>query len=110
MDFTAAQIISWVIVGMIAGPLAGLVLKRRRRGYGWLGNLGLGLAGALIGGLLFSFVGWEFGLGAIAISLADVVQAFLGALLLVGIVVLVRTILARRERERYPEGGPPRAP
>lgn len=107
MDFTAPQIISWLIVGIIAGPVAGLVLKRRRRGYGWPGNLGLGLIGALIGGLLFSFIGWDFGLGAIAISLADVVQAFLGALLVVGIVVLVRTILARRERDR-PAGDSPR--
>lgn len=100
MDFTTPQIVSWILVGLIAGPVAGLVLKRRRRGFGWLGNVGLGLAGALVGGLLFSLLGWDFGLGEIVVSLADVIQAFLGALLLVGAVLLARTLMARRARER----------
>lgn len=105
MDFTTPQIVSWIIVGLLAGPVAGFVLKRRRRGYGWLGNAGLGLAGALVGGLLFSLLGWDFGLGEIVVSLADVIQAFLGALLLVGIVALARAIAARRARDREPASG-----
>jgi uncharacterized membrane protein YeaQ/YmgE (transglycosylase-associated protein family) len=41
----------WVPVGLIAGGLAGLVM--RTGGYGLIADLALGLAGSLIGGLLF---------------------------------------------------------
>jgi uncharacterized membrane protein YeaQ/YmgE (transglycosylase-associated protein family) len=41
----------WVPVGLIAGGLAGPVM--RTGGYGLIADLALGLAGSLIGGLLF---------------------------------------------------------
>jgi len=41
----------WVPMGLIAGGLAGLVM--RTGGYGLIADLALGLAGSLIGGLLF---------------------------------------------------------
>jgi uncharacterized membrane protein YeaQ/YmgE (transglycosylase-associated protein family) len=47
-----AQIfILWVPVGLIAGGLAGFVM--RPRGYGPIVDVGLGLAGSLVGSLLF---------------------------------------------------------
>jgi uncharacterized membrane protein YeaQ/YmgE (transglycosylase-associated protein family) len=47
-----AQIfILWVPVGLIAGGLAGFVM--RPRGYGLIVDVGLGLAGSLLGSLLF---------------------------------------------------------
>ena len=42
------QILIWIISGIIAGWLAGLVV--RGRGFGLLGNLVVGLLGGLIGG------------------------------------------------------------
>jgi len=75
------QIIVWIIVGLIGGSLAGLVIKWERRGFGFFRNLGIGLIGALIGGLLFRLFGLFPNLDRIAISLRDIVAAFVGALI-----------------------------
>ena len=43
-------ILTWIIVGAIAGWLAGKVMKGR--GFGLLGNVVIGVIGALVGGWL----------------------------------------------------------
>ena len=48
-----AQLIVWIVVGLIGGGLASRLITWDREGFGTLRNLGLGLAGALIGGFLF---------------------------------------------------------
>ena len=80
MSISVDQLIVWLIVGAIAGSLVGLVVKRDKRGFGWLGNLGIGLVGALVGGVLFRVLRIDLGLGVISISLEDVVAAFVGAI------------------------------
>ena len=75
------QFIVWLIVGLLGGSLAGLVIKWDRGGFGRLRNVDLGLAGALVGGLLFRLFELLPGLDGIAISLRDVVAAFLGSLI-----------------------------
>ena len=45
------QFIVWIIVGLLGGSVAGLIIRRERRGFGVWRNLGLGLVGALVGGL-----------------------------------------------------------
>jgi uncharacterized membrane protein YeaQ/YmgE (transglycosylase-associated protein family) len=75
------RIVVWVIVGLIGGSLAGLVIKRERRGFGVWRNLGLGLAGALVGGLLFRVLRLFPQLDRVMISLRDVVAAFVGSLI-----------------------------
>jgi uncharacterized membrane protein YeaQ/YmgE (transglycosylase-associated protein family) len=54
-------------------------------------SLGVGLVGALIGGLIFSFFGIWPGLDAIAISLRDVIAAFVGSLIFLLVLWLIRT-------------------
>lgn len=75
------QIVVWIIVGLLGGSLAGLLAKREKRGFGVWRNLVLGLAGALVGGLLFRLLGLLPGLDAVTISLRDVLAAFAGSLL-----------------------------
>jgi uncharacterized membrane protein YeaQ/YmgE (transglycosylase-associated protein family) len=72
-------IISWLIVGLIAGWLTGLFM--RGGGYGIIMDTIVGLIGAFIGGLIFSaFVHGVAGFwGSIAV-------AFCGAVILVAIV------------------------
>lgn len=89
MSVTLSQVISWIITGVLAGSLAGLVL-RGRRGFGRWGNVGIGLVGAVIGETLFSLLRVNFGLAALRVSLADIVQAFIGAVIFVIILFLVR--------------------
>ncbi len=90
MPISLAQFIVWVFIGLLAGSLAGLVVKRRRKGFGVPVNFGLGLAGALVGGLLFRLFGLFPQLDKIAISLRDVVAAVLGSLLVLAILWLLR--------------------
>ena len=76
-----AQLIIWIIVGLIGGSLAGLIIKGERKGFGVARNLALGLAGALVGGLLFRALGLLSALDRVTISLRDVVAAIVGSLL-----------------------------
>jgi len=79
--FSIDQVIVWIVVGLIGGALAGALMTWERGGYGLWRNLALGLAGAVIGGLLFRAFGIWPGLDKIAISLRDIVSAVVGSLL-----------------------------
>ena len=81
MVVTWAQIIVWLIVGLIGGTLAGVVVRWQREGFGWWTNLGIGLVGALMGGVLFRLFNILPGLETIAVSLRDVLSAVVGAML-----------------------------
>jgi uncharacterized membrane protein YeaQ/YmgE (transglycosylase-associated protein family) len=78
------QFIVWIIVGLLGGSIAGLIIRRERRGFGIWRNLGLGLAGAFVGGLLFRLLGLFPGLDTVRISLRDVVAATVGSFLVLG--------------------------
>jgi uncharacterized membrane protein YeaQ/YmgE (transglycosylase-associated protein family) len=72
-------IVAWVIVGLVAGLLAGRVMTGG--GYGLVGDIVVGLVGALIGGFLFG----QFVTGTYAF-VGSMVVAFLGACLLIWVV------------------------
>jgi len=76
-------ILSWIIVGIVAGWLAGLVM--RGGGYGVLGNMILGIVGALVGGFLAANL---FGVNdpVSGFNLTTLIVAFLGAVIVVAIV------------------------
>lgn len=86
MGVTLAELAVWLIIGLLAGSLTGLVVKRTREGFGRFTNLGIGLVGALIGGFLFDIMRIDLGLANIAVSLQDVVAAFVGSLVFLAIV------------------------
>jgi uncharacterized membrane protein YeaQ/YmgE (transglycosylase-associated protein family) len=54
---TTSQLIVWIIVGLLGGSLAGLITTWDRKGHGLVRNLAVGLAGALVGGLIFRAFG-----------------------------------------------------
>jgi uncharacterized membrane protein YeaQ/YmgE (transglycosylase-associated protein family) len=78
------QLIVWLVVGLLGGSLAGLLITWERKGFGLLRNLAVGLVGALIGGFIFRMLGLLPGLDKFAISLRDVVAAFVGSLIVLG--------------------------
>jgi uncharacterized membrane protein YeaQ/YmgE (transglycosylase-associated protein family) len=84
MAITLSQIIVWLIIGLLGGTLAGAVVRWQREGFGWWTNLGIGLVGALVGGVLFRLFGIWPGLESISISLRDVVSAVIGSMLFLG--------------------------
>jgi uncharacterized membrane protein YeaQ/YmgE (transglycosylase-associated protein family) len=78
---TVDQLIVWVIVGLLGGSVAGMLMTWGKEGYGIIRNLGLGLAGALVGGFLFRLLGILPDLDKITVSFRDVVAAFVGSLI-----------------------------
>ena len=90
MPFTLSQLVVWLVVGVLAGSLVSLVLTGSRKGLGQWTGLGIGLIGALIGGALFRFFNILPALESLSISLRDVVAAFIGALIFLGILWLVK--------------------
>jgi uncharacterized membrane protein YeaQ/YmgE (transglycosylase-associated protein family) len=83
---TLETLVLWVIVGGIAGLLAEAVVKGRRLGL--LGAVVVGVLGALIGGWLFSVFGISVGSGIIA----EIITAFIGAVLLLLLLRYARRI------------------
>jgi uncharacterized membrane protein YeaQ/YmgE (transglycosylase-associated protein family) len=69
----------WVVVGLIAGWLAGVVMKGG--GYGIVVDIVLGILGAIVGGWIFSVLGIGGGGGLIG----GIVVAFIGAVALVAV-------------------------
>ena len=90
MTITFGEIIVWVTVGTLAGSLAGMVVRRTKRGFGLLTNLGIGLVGALIGGSMFNLFNIDLGLGELAITFDDLLAAFIGSLIFLGGVWLMQ--------------------
>ncbi len=76
--------IVWIVVGLIAGWLAGVVMKGG--GYGVLVDIILGILGGIIGGWIFGLLGIWPGGGLIG----SIIVAFVGAVILVGITRLIK--------------------
>ena len=73
-------ILAWIVLGGIAGWLAAAVTGRQQ---GCLASVIVGIVGAVIGGLLFSFLG---GAGITGFNLWSLIVAFVGAVILLAIV------------------------
>jgi len=80
MNLEPGGLIAWLVVGLIAGWLAGQFMKGG--GYGIVGDIILGIVGAFIGGFIFSLLlpGSSVGL------IGSIVVAFIGAVILIAIV------------------------
>ena len=76
--------IEWILVGLIAGWLAGKVMKGG--GYGVLFDIILGILGGVLGGWLFGVLGIWPGGGIIG----SIIVAFVGAVILVGLTRLIK--------------------
>jgi uncharacterized membrane protein YeaQ/YmgE (transglycosylase-associated protein family) len=87
---SVAQMIVWIVVGLIGGGLASRLITWDREGFGTFRNLGLGLIGALIGGLLFRWLDLLPGLDKVSVSLRDIVAAVAGSLLVLLAIWLFR--------------------
>ena len=96
LTFDSHHFITWLIIGLVAGALAGRVVAGG--GFGCLADTAVGLAGAVLGGLLLSLLSPNRAIDTGGI-IGDIVVAFIGAALLLAVLRL----LAPRRR-----GWPPR--
>jgi uncharacterized membrane protein YeaQ/YmgE (transglycosylase-associated protein family) len=98
MDLKLADVITWLIVGVLTGSLTGMLVTRRKEGFGRWANLGIGLVGALIGGMLFRVLKINLGLLAqIQVSLQEVVAGLAGALIFLAIIWAFRRYWAGKK-------------
>ena len=79
--------LSWIVVGLIAGWLAGMVVKGG--GFGMIGNIIVGVVGGLLGGFLATLL-FDVGDPMTGINLPSILIAFGGAVLLLAIFRMLR--------------------
>jgi uncharacterized membrane protein YeaQ/YmgE (transglycosylase-associated protein family) len=80
MNLDPGGLIAWLVVGAIAGFLAGQFMKGS--GYGLGMNIVIGIVGAFIGGFLMTVLG----IGGEAGLVGSIVVAFIGAVVLIWLV------------------------
>lgn len=83
---TATGLIIFLVIGAIAGWLAGLIV--RGFGFGLLGNIVIGIIGAFLAGWLLPMLGVGFSLGSPIIT--SIVYALIGAIVLLVIIGLIK--------------------
>jgi len=88
---TDVDLLTWLVVGLIAGVLASLVMGGT--GYGIIGDIIIGIVGAFVGGWLFRQLGVSSPVGGIA---GVILMAFIGAVVLLFVLRLIRRSTSRR--------------
>jgi uncharacterized membrane protein YeaQ/YmgE (transglycosylase-associated protein family) len=78
------EFVWFIIVGLVAGWLAGVIMKGG--GFGVIGDIIVGIIGALIGGWLFSTMGVSTGGGL----LGAIIVALIGAIILIFLLRLIK--------------------
>ena len=82
-------IISWIVLGLIAGFIGSKIVGRQGQGF-WL-DIALGIVGALVGGFLFSLFGVS---GVTGLNIYSMIVAVVGAI----VVMLIYNTLTGRRR------------
>ena len=78
------EFIWFIVVGLVAGWLAGMLVKGG--GFGLIGDIVVGVIGALLGGFLFSTLGVSTGGGLVG----SIIVATIGAVVLIFILRLIK--------------------
>ena len=79
------DLLTWLIVGLIAGVLASMVMGGT--GLGIIGDIVIGIVGAFVGGWIFRSLGIASPLGGLP---GTILVAFIGAVVLLFVIRLVR--------------------
>ncbi len=83
---TIETLLIWLLVGAVAGWLAGLIVKGY--GLGLLGNIVVGIIGAFVGGWVFGQLGIASGQGIVG----SIIGATVGAVIILLLLRLIRRI------------------
>jgi uncharacterized membrane protein YeaQ/YmgE (transglycosylase-associated protein family) len=78
------EFVWFILVGLVAGWLAGVLVKGG--GFGLIGDIVVGILGALVGGFLFGVLGFSGGGGL----LGSIVVATVGAVVLIFVLRLIK--------------------
>ena len=75
------SLVVWVIIGGMAGWLAGFVMKAR---FGLIGDIIIGIVGGIVGGFVLNAL--DVNAGVTGINFPSLITAFIGAVLFLGLV------------------------
>jgi uncharacterized membrane protein YeaQ/YmgE (transglycosylase-associated protein family) len=81
-------IISWIILGVIAGFIGGKIVNKQGQGF-WL-NIAVGIVGALVGGFLFDFFGAS---GVTGLNVYSMIVAIVGSVV---VLLIYNAVTGRR--------------
>jgi uncharacterized membrane protein YeaQ/YmgE (transglycosylase-associated protein family) len=82
------SIVSWIILGLIAGFIGSKIVNRQGQGF-WL-DIALGIIGAIVGGFLFEFFG---GTGITGLNIWSMIVAIVGSVVVLWV---YNALMARR--------------
>lgn len=102
---TIDKILVWLVVGTLAGTLAGRLVTFSKKGLGFWTHVGLGMLGALVGGFLFWLFRIDLGLGEIKITGEDLVAAFVGSLVCLAVWWAIRKYIDKKDAATIPPEG-----
>ncbi len=80
----AESIVIWLVIGAVAGWLAGMIVKGG--GFGLIGDIVVGIIGAVIAGWLLPFLHINIGSGIVA----AIIDAMIGAVILLVVLRLIK--------------------
>jgi len=81
-------IISWIILGVIAGFIGGKIVNKQGQGF-WL-NIAVGIVGAVVGGFLFDFFGAS---GVTGLNIYSMIVAIVGSVV---VLLIYNAVTGRR--------------
>jgi len=87
-------IISWIVLGALAGWVASIIMKKNRQ-MGALANIVVGIIGAFIGGFVMNLIGAKA--DVTGFNLESFLVALVGAIILLVIINLIKKGTARSE-------------
>jgi uncharacterized membrane protein YeaQ/YmgE (transglycosylase-associated protein family) len=82
------SIVSWIILGLIAGFVGAKIVNREGQGF-WL-DIALGIIGALVGGFLFSLFGAS---GVTGLNIYSMIVAIIGSIV---VLLIYNAVMGRR--------------
>lgn len=82
--FAGRSLLALLVVGLVAGWLAGKIVTGR--GFGFFGDIVVGIVGAFVGSWLFRELGIFVGFGL----LSAILSATIGAVVLLGLIKLIK--------------------
>jgi len=91
------KIVVWLIVGALAGTLAGRLMTFSKRGFGFWSNMAVGMVGALVGAFLFWLFHIDLHLAEIKVTFEDLISAFVGSLLCIIVWRLIRKGMEKKQ-------------
>jgi len=93
---TPDELVAWVIMGVLAGAVAGMMTTLKSTGFGKLAHLVLGLVGAFLGGIVVHVGQFDFGWGPVLIRYEELFCSLVGAVLIVAAGRIIRSRIKKR--------------